>query len=150
MALLVAAYMRSLDMVSRLKGIETFSSSTMCIYLWLAFGYGFPFEGNWNNLLKILTNYTSILWICFPVWRELKRDELIRWEVPSRCQVFGYAFPFEGNWNSHPPTLLYKWYSLWICFPVWRELKPSATLGETRSSLTLWICFPVWRELKLN
>ena len=36
---------------------------------------------------------------------------------------------------------------LCICFPVWRELKPSWAEAHSANS-ALCICFPVWRELK--
>ena len=44
---------------------------------------------------------------------------------------FGYAFPFEGNWNSlHNTRWILAYMCLWIRFPVWRELK--RTWGEGR------------------
>ena len=87
------------------------------------FGSAFPFEGNWNTYfaaalawqlgssLDMLSRLkgietrkwtksqlrdTLLLWIRFPVWRELKLD------VMSRSVKRSY---------------------LWIRFPVWRELK---------------------------
>ena len=66
------------------------------------------------------------LWIRFPVWRELK----LTFGLPTGCfaaVVFGYAFPFEGNWN---PTIASRnpfAFKLWIRFPVWRELKLNAS-----------------------
>ena len=110
-------------MLSRLKGIET------------------------GNTCCVLSGGCLRLWICFPVWRELKRYGL------TNCFL-----------ETHP---------LWICFPVWRELKLDSgvkcfinvhTLDmlsrlkgietwRNRESflieVVLWICFPVWRELKL-
>ena len=121
------------------------------------FGYAFPFEGNGNtntniwiigvchtldmlSRLKGIETYLEMLagdvfinflWICFPVWREWKRESE---SFPSSCHKetldmlsrlkgietiadgdtrvevpmdgFGYAFPFEGNWNSKPPQSL--------------------------------------------
>ena len=62
-----------LDTLSRLKGIETYiSSSTLLLYIYL--------------------------WIHFPVWRELKPSNTPL--VTGVFQIlFGYTFPFEGNWN---------------------------------------------------
>ena len=117
---------QTLDMLSRLKGMETqfhklsgAGSSSEPHY----FGYAFPVEGNGNTISKVAIVPPSyvVLWICFPVWREWKRridhhrlvltktlDMLSRLkgiETHShillhgdRC-IFGYAFPFEGNWN---------------------------------------------------
>ena len=188
----------TLDMLSRLKGIETSGK---------------------------LLDGTGIrrLWICFPVWRELKPrfcgyfvnevddrtldmlsrlkgiETLSNFFCHHSCdRYFGYAFPFEGNWNffiaatnsslsialdmlsrlkgietSSILLLSSLSLSLWICFPVWRELKLKTTtrlfrsrypldmvsrlkgietLGSNSwifSSISLWIWFPVWRELKL-
>ena len=245
------ALLLSLDMLSRLKGIETIA---LCMWHWSSladFGYAFPFEGNWNTpLIRFQYWQRSNLWICFPVWRELKRlpDPRHGWQlflpldmlsrlkgietVPvqtiapllfpldmlsrlkgietnsataSRGLVdksFGYAFPFEGNWNEIQMILLTKvntlhfgyafpfegnwnfrhWIQprihyclfgyafpfegnwnicalkslsdrrerhLWICFPVWRELKLEFPRVLQNLHLHLWICFPVWRELKL-
>ena len=89
------------------------------------FVYAFPFEGNWNCFymhsprmsrviatlympsrlkgIETIQNVASrryallCLCICLPVWRELK---LQRMPNPISIQKpFGYAFPFEGNWN---------------------------------------------------
>ena len=50
--------------------------------------------------------------------------------------------------RSHGPTGL-KIGSLWIDFPVWRELKLSGhQILFWQSIHVLWIDFPVWRELK--
>ena len=48
--------------------------------------------------------------------------------------------------RSHGPTGL-KMGSLWIGFPVWRELKLT-NISADNVRFTLWIGFPVWRELK--
>ena len=93
----------TLDMVSRLKGIETVSCDTDGFFVSDNFGYGFPFEGNWNSRIMVMVTLVKRLWICFPVWRELKH--LLRgfWRL-RRGFPFGYAFPFEGNWNpQHLP-----------------------------------------------
>ena len=72
-----------LDTLSRLKGIETWRLAP---------------DGS-------LTSWI-LLWIHFPVWRELKHFG-IWWGFCLRF-IFGYTFPFEGNWNasrglSHQP-----------------------------------------------
>ena len=91
----------------------------------------------------------KIVWICFPVWRELKqkRDMFV---PPKDQPLFGYAFPFEGNWNRYRVVFAYTLsYNVWICFPVWRELKPFTSSNCFEVNSVVWICFPVWRELKL-
>ena len=89
----------TLDMLSRLKGIETIwwidESSTSPS----PFGYGFPFEGNWNEKNPSVCPHSYLLY-------------------------FGYGFPFEGNWNSLGANhFMHHTAILCICFPVWRELK---------------------------
>ena len=66
----------SLDMLSRLKGIETIAFRFRTLIRRLFFGYAFPFEGNWNSILWDIITATAWLWICFPVWRELKHRGL--------------------------------------------------------------------------
>ena len=93
-------------------------------HVWVVdFGSAFPFEGNWNStsnfcspnafktpldplsrlkgietvLLMPTALRRVLLWIRFPVWRELKR----------------YIIAVSGNIKE----------VLWIRFPVWRELK---------------------------
>ena len=208
-----------LDMVSRLKGIETGTPYPVRHQHW-SFGYGFPFEGNWNNTGNPRRVFGTLLWIWFPVWRELK--QILLWKLhnrkllwiwfpvwrelkhrhysitpPKACRDFGYGFPFEGNWNTMSPrwklwdvialdmvsrlkgietagfwvfvemrlqpldmvsrlkgietwshALPWHLQSLWIWFPVWRELKPDRRLFQNQSFVSLWIWFPVWRELK--
>ena len=77
--LIIPAVGWSLNTLSRLKGIET------------------------KQLMKGVNIKT--LWIHFPVWRELK---LYLWchtrqHLPN---FFEYTFPFEGNWNVLPLTIL--------------------------------------------
>ena len=138
--------LRALDMVSRLKGIETFmewcwqysSGLWICFPVWR--------ELKLISLKKICTNSASCLWICFPVCRELKQTF---YSYKGNTTAFGYAFPFEGNWNyssifpSFSPQFIFgyafpfegNWnWDVFIDIPI-----------DTR----LWICFPVWRELKL-
>ena len=164
----------------------------------ICFGYAFPFEGNWNQWIRLYRlQDMPYFWIRFPVWRELKRfkrssvikisrfwirfpvwRELKRgvdladllwstfwirfpvWRELKRTSVlcllpsvhaFGYAFPFEGNWNMKLRDLrsLYDC-CFWIRFPVWRELKLGTSLSSALFALRVfWIRFPVWRELKL-
>ena len=112
----------ALDMLSRLKGIETLtfgiesdSQKTMlciCFPVWRELKLLFP---------KSFLVRFGLLWICFPVWRELKLKV------------------FSKSWLS---------ISLCICFPVWRELKLAVVIGGIVGVVGLWICFPVWRELK--
>ena len=89
------------------------------------FGYTFPFEGNWNNVgegdfgdafilsldipsrlkgietntLSYLKHDVVALWIYLPVWRELKLDVRGLRDL-TIVDLFGYTFPFEGNWNA--------------------------------------------------
>ena len=113
---------QTLDMPSRLKGIETSLYSLGRILAYANFGYAFPFEGNWNTLQAF--------------WRDIRK------------RGFGYAFPFEGNWNLIFIGIRDSCIGLlWICLPVWRELKPFFPVSGSTSSW-LWICLPVWRELK--
>ena len=83
-------------MLSRLKGIET-TNPHQPVGSFFNFGYGFPFEGNWNSVRwRYIIRCNLFLWICFPVWRELK---------PEICAIVDNEV------------------ILWIWFPVWRELK---------------------------
>ena len=140
----------------------------------LCFGSAFPFEGNWNSISKILKcsplcfgsafpfegNWNEIdgsiwiipeapLWIRFPVWRELKHNAN-RVECNIGGLTFGYAFPFEGNWNflkiSNFTKLEAEYFG--YAFPFewnWNNLPGNWLISF---GLWLWICFPVWRELK--
>ena len=166
----------TLNTLSRLKGIETFSPmssrSAQC-----ASEYTFPFEGNWNDRVWVRAPAlpaARTLWIHFPVWRELKQMLLL---LKARRFLYSeYTFPFEGNWNCFFQGFWWFCFSLWIHFPVWRELKlfdcvrgydslgviTLNTLSRLKgietilciaygiSNMFLWIHFPVWRELKLK
>ena len=162
--------MSTLNPLSRLKGIETLLDPLPRCCWHHSSESTFPFEGNWNFGLSFGSlGSTGLLWIHFPVWRELKLF------TAGNCKCF------------------FVW--LWIHFPVWRELKLCQVgiwlshlwtlnplsrlkgiettllvrLGRTHSSLNplsrlkgietrslfnpcskcvLWIHFPVWRELK--
>ena len=96
LTLRLIVFFHALDMLSRLKGIETITTFQVLLEYLIYFGYGFPFEGNWNMEVVASVAAAAVLWICFPVWRELKRAR-----------------------TPHPPLPV----RLWICFPVWRELK---------------------------
>ena len=114
-------------MVSRLKGIETHISGTASrssrLWIWFPvwrelkqtdtinrtvpiasnFGYGFPFEGNWNPKLGGLhcAEDFSFFGYGFPFegnWNEILPDV-----SDTVCAFFGYGFPFEGNWNTLSP-----------------------------------------------
>ena len=93
-------YRPSLDILSRLKGIETSESNRVS-------------QRRLSNPLDILSRLKGIetqpyqsctldnmyLWIYFPVWRELKLTvALLLWVKHN--SPFGYTFPFEGNWNA--------------------------------------------------
>ena len=67
--------------------------------------------------------YWALLWLHFPVWRELKHWYLLVLAFPLRNCNFGYTFPFEGNWNSCVDCSCRCCQTLWLHFPVWRELK---------------------------
>ena len=108
----------------------------------------------------------------FPVWRELKLingpgthcDQFCRLNAVSRLKgietfqsifqflskvKFECSFPFEGNWNCVPVVCReYPLLSVWMQFPVWRELKLPLSWDAYFAS-TVWMQFPVWRELKL-
>ena len=107
----------ALDMLSRLKGIETGPIFTLYLHLWIE------------------------LWICFPVWRELKHNDLSRAKDVAE-DSFGYAFPFEGNWNSFSNSSRERAIKLWICFPVWRELKLEMTSASPISEFNFGYAFP--------
>ena len=152
------------------EGNWNFSCLCCADFRFNSFGYAFPFEGNWNtgdwsegvlwiSALDMLSRLKGIetslqlpspttlctLWICFPVWRELKHYSMIPEVV---LNVFGYAFPFEGNWNTTLVVVAVIFFFLWIWFPVWRELKHFDPVALAVNPVALWICFPVWRELK--
>ena len=98
----------TLDMLSRLKGIETYAEWSVWMLLSHFFGYAFPFEGNWNRLLfHPAANVSAAL------------DMLSR---------------LKGIETLQPLQLLQVWWELWICFPVWRELKPRLILTVTFSA----------------
>ena len=111
------------------EGNWNFTSWSRSYFAEVAFGYAFPFEGNWNlircchdvlqytldmpsRLKGIETQYNRhavprlyFLWICLPVWRELKPKYSPFNRIVS-LSTFGYAFPFEGNWNYSSFTVL--------------------------------------------
>ena len=139
-----------LDMPSRLKGIETFWDRFFILFKYPSyFGYAFPFEGNWNPYShKTVRAVTKLLWICLPVWRELKPPPWWTRQSHRPLAVFGYAFPFEGNWNLDIPSKYPNSRSFFgYAFPFegnWNSISQNALIVNT----SLAIRFPVWRELK--
>ena len=139
--------------------------------------YTFPFEGNWNHgsLANVIRDFNCILWIHFPVWRELKQNLLCAFVnyvytlntlsrlkgietfiLPFYMEDFTfdseYTFPFEGNWNSSSSGR-YSSNGRYSTLNTLSRLKGIETsrLGLLCSSFSLlWIHFPVWRELKLS
>ena len=137
-----------LDMVSRLKGIETPSPTTSCMWHLSSFGYGFPFEGNWNlasldaslaslDALDMVSRLKGIE----TRFKTLLKGGIVTLDMLSRLKGIETQLLFRLPGWIHP---------LWICFPVWRELKQKTPPLPTKINFWLWICFPVWRELKLT
>ena len=120
-------------------------------------------------------NVVCLLWIYFPVWRELKL-ELVFTGIVSEQSDFGYTFPFEGNWNgAHQHTRLFPLSGFGYTFPFEGNWNSDSRCVESRTTWNfgytfpfegnwnfaiirlfvsplndLWIYFPVWRELKLD
>ena len=115
---------RSLDMLSRWKGMET--------------DIDISSFGSTHKTLDMLSRWKGMetLRLHCMWWRcRFSLDMLSRWkgmETQSGCRVqhtttsnFGYAFPLEGNGNSSKSAILsHTAILLWICFPVGREWKP--------------------------
>ena len=160
----------SLDMLSRLKGIETLSCSRRH-HGHHKFGYAFPFEGNWNSAWSPAKPLSfQMFGYAFPFegnWNFLRVDIFAR-----ALRGFGYAFPFEGNWNNSclrvAGTLMFGY-----AFPFegnWNKQRTHNNVRRKRLDMLsrlkgietlfvvvigglwmlVWICFPVWRELKLQ
>ena len=96
----------------------------------------------------------KILWIHFPVWRELKREwrSSIRWISTLTSE---YTFPFEGNWNFKLRIIEHALFNVLVSLSLntLSRLKGIETLVSELwiswvSPCFLWIHFPVWRELK--
>ena len=158
-------------MPSRLKGIETFLKAYLVDDI-SRFGYAFPFEGNWNSHRSGKTcEGPHTLWICVPVWRELKlapfrenlwaslhpldmRSRLKGIETRVVTQVtwegedFGYAFPFEGNWNKSRTSSRVTGCSALDMPSRLKGIETNRALLRGSQGAPLWICLPVWRELK--
>ena len=183
--------------LSRLKGIETLGRWTLPDEIH-RFDYAFPFEGNWNESLEDQEFLVSslitlsrlkgietkagglgrvvlapLLWLRFPVWRELKQCLSLPHERPmslitlsrlkgieTRCvdthsitpnNDFDYAFPFEGNWNPFRLKDQLRFISFDYAFPFegnWNFFTMKA--NQSVDINWLWLRFPVWRELKLT
>ena len=112
----------------------------------LASEYTFPFEGNWNNTAKVTTTAQTAL----NTLSRLKGIETIK--EPCRFIMILYSLNTLSRLKGIETILsisFASWVStLWIHFPVWRELKLPSNNQMVRP-IYLWIHFPVWRELKL-
>ena len=134
----------SLDMLSRLKGIETNS--------WIRFGIACLGSLDMLSRLKGIETLFSL----FDKTANVSAlDMLSRLKGIETCYC-GLRLDQSRLWICFPVWRELKQqhyhhnksqYILWICFPVWRELKPCPT-ERHRATQSLWICFPVWRELK--
>ena len=139
------ARVKPLDMLSRLKGIETqrikfsqvlFGSLDMLSRL----------KGIETRFAVYVGVDINALWICFPVWRELK--PVYDNDGNRHLGDFGYAFPFEGNWNR-----LVRGGLGFLILPLdmlsrLKGIETVAFRDNKQIYFQLWICFPVWRELK--
>ena len=110
------------NVLSRLKGIETSSSSSCCLSWGFILQCPFPFEGNWNK--NFLTEWTKIT---------------LTYNVLSRLKGIETAI---GSATSGDP----------LSYNVLSRLKgiETLTLGDFWCflGLRLTMSFPVWRELK--
>ena len=145
-----------LDTLSRLKGIETFpcfSNINVDDQETKDFGYAFPFEGNWNNRCYLVA--LKIRLDALDTLSRLKGIEtiLIRLNGVATCiRCFGYAFPFEGNWNSSI-MIATRESNFGYAFPFegnWNIIVSHPFASNSSIAYSLWIRFPVWRELKLK
>ena len=137
-------------MPSRLKGIETLVDCAVFVDCAVALDMPSRLKGIETSALALL-DISRIFPLDMP--SRLKGIETrcnILWSRSVHDLTFGYAFPFEGNWNSIPVLLCCSTRTniLWICLPVWRELKHYDGVATIGFRLLLWICLPVWRELK--
>ena len=159
----------SLAPLSRWKGIETqhliLQTPRQCRTLWLRFPVGRESKPFLSSLKVKLTNisldtlsrwkgiethiYTSkhlhnSLWIRFPVGRESKRLN-----VASRCldQLFGSAFPLEGNRNPSL-VLIYSSHPTLAPLSRWKGIETCMICRTESSFCGLWLRFPVGRESK--
>ena len=170
----------TLDILSRLKGIETcYLSFRLPFLIHLHFGYTFPFEGNWNkhfmlglkvfhcslDILSRLKGIETVKVIRVPTSRVMPRASLETLDILSRLKGIETEYGCS-NGVFRPVSLdilsrlkgietlvtgrVYRTFrELWIYFPVWRELKHVA-FNHILGNAILWIYFPVWRELKLK
>ena len=112
------------------------------------FECSFPFEGNWNSGISCKKPLREILvWMQFPVWRELKLTEASpRFPFAS---AFECSFPFEGNWNSASGASAFALAEFECSFPFEGNWNFSFLENFVEVSWSVWMQFPVWRELKL-
>ena len=119
------------------------------VVLPIIFRCTFPFEGNWNSKTRCCTRTCSCFRCAFPFegnWNGPMPTSPNTPDFHFRC-----AFPFEGNWNIDYEIQGSGTTYLSMCFPVWRELKPTGwVLDNGKDPDYLSMCFPVWRELKLR
>ena len=88
-----------------------------------------------------------MLWIRFPVWRELKLYPC--YVFPISYQItFGSAFPFEGNWNYSWLNACCMLLPFGSAFPFEGNWNWPSSTASTKAVIALWIRVPVWRELK--
>ena len=110
----------SLYLLSRLKGIETKRQPAL-IFFFKKFVSAFPFEGNWNEEVVILSRSKSCLYLL----SRLKGIE-------TRSMPRYFLLIVTGLYLLSRLKGIETWLSPWnrsrdrvcICFPVWRELKP--------------------------
>ena len=102
----------------------------------------FPFEGNGNPIaMSISGDHT-----CLNVPSRLKGMETIIIKNFQWRTLFSLNVLSRLKGGVHLSSIaLAMW--VWMCFPVWRELKHYETRSRHDSN-GLWIGFPVWREWK--
>ena len=136
----------ALDMLSRLKGIETKAVQWRVCHS--HFGYAFPFEGNWN-----------VFWPGVVVPPLLSLDMLSRLKGIETFIALSY-----GDSSSSSLDMLSRLKGIETMMAIAANVvlkSPLDMLSRLKGIETpitplkstpflLWICFPVWRELKLR
>ena len=112
----------TLNTLSRLKGIETYVSDLSVIrfnILWIHFPVWRELKHSaWFNMFED----AQLLWIHFPVWREWKRLLCrLSW---TRLTPLNTLSRLKGIETMAAVFNILIFFSLWTHFPVWRELKP--------------------------
>ena len=137
-----------LNVPSRLKGIETCVWGEHFHLKFFKSECAFPFEGNWNFVSR---SGKFVIHCCLNVPSRLKGIEtwtlctnqlcyVPRLNVPSRLKGIETYGNSDCDWIR-----VY----VWMCLPVWRELKLHLARVSTYKIGIVWMCLPVWRELKL-